>query len=166
MKIIKLILIIILIVIPQISSALINSSKLYDKGVQTAKEGNLDEAIEIFKKVIEVSPYYSLGHYGLGKCYLQKEDNIKEAIDELKIAVDLDKKLARGYFYLGIAYMYNKNYPYSISAFYTSFEIDKRNYAALYNIGSVYDLMGHTVKSEKFYSDYFNQKEKTEIFEY
>ena len=94
-----------------------NSTQLYKQAVEIARKGEIDASIEAFKKVIKVSPYYSLGHYGLGKAYLYKEGMLKEAIKHLELSVQYDHSLSKGYFYLGIAYMLSKKYEPAINAF-------------------------------------------------
>src|SRR4030042_3543785 len=101
-----------------------NSTELYQKGARLALDGQLDKAILVFNRVVDISPYYCLGHYGLGKAYLYKYGMVDEAIKHLKTSVKLDRKLVKGYFYLGIAYFLAKKYPPAAYAFKMAYNYD------------------------------------------
>jgi tetratricopeptide (TPR) repeat protein len=139
-----------------------NSSELYRKGARLAIDGQLDKAILVFKKVVEVSPYYCLGHYGLGKAYLYKYGMMDEAIRHLKSSVKLDRKFVKGYFYLGIAYFMAKKYKLAASAFKSAYANDDTYIEALYNLGVVYEIMEDSYKSYVYFSKYLGEKVKEE----
>ena len=74
------------------------------------KEDN-DQAIELFKKALEVDPNYALAYAGLADAYYQKagrfgvsETTMDQAIETAQKAVSLDPNLAEGYKALGTAY--------------------------------------------------------------
>ena len=131
-----------------------NSSLLYQKAAAMARSGDVSGAIPLFKRVTELSPAFVLGHYGLGKAYLCVDGRLDDAVRELKKAVLCDRKFAKSYFYLGMAYMFRKDYDWAIDSFRDAYLADKTFIEALYNIGALYDLMGHPYKSKKFYNDY------------
>jgi len=137
-----------------------NSTELYRKGARLAIDGELDKAILIFKKVVDVSPYYCLGHYGLGKAYLHKYGMIDDAIRHLKTAVKLDRKFVKGYFYLGIAYLIVKKYQQAAHAFKLAYGYDDTYIEALYNIGVVYDTMDNSYQSTVYFNKYLAEKVK------
>jgi tetratricopeptide (TPR) repeat protein len=142
-----------------------NSSELCRQGFALASKGDIDNAIPLFAKAAQLSPRSALAHYGLGKSYLYKPEKLKDAAKELRLAVDCDHKLARGYFYLGMAYMFLKKYDYSISAFYSAYTVDRTYKEALYNIGAVYDIMGHESKSLRYFREYQKASRKgNELF--
>ncbi len=141
-----------------------NSTELYIQAAALASNGEYEEAIEAFHKVIETSPYYALGHYGLGKVYLYYGDNMDSAIKELKLAIVLDDRLAKAHFYLGMAYYLNRNYAYAVSSYRRSYELDDRYLEALYNIGAIYDYMGHPSKSLLYYKKYLDEKQREEEY--
>jgi tetratricopeptide (TPR) repeat protein len=145
----------------------INTSELYITGADFAVDGNYIEAERVFKQVIRLSPYYALGHYGLGKVYMYQGGNMRNAIRELKIAVDLDNRLAKAHFYLGVAYYLSEEYALAVTSYKKAFEIDERYVEALYNIGSIYDFMGHPSKSLIYYKKYLDEKLlEEEYFDY
>jgi tetratricopeptide (TPR) repeat protein len=139
-----------------------NSTELYRNGARLAIGGELDRAILVFKKVVDISPSYCLGHYGLGKAYLYKYGMLDEAIKQLKLAVRLDRKLVRGYFYLGIAYYMDGKYPQAIDAFKSAYGYDDTYIEALYNMGIIYDLMHKSYESTIYFRKYISEKLKEE----
>ena len=104
-----------------------NSTMLYKKGVSLVLKKQLKDAEKVFKRVIKINPYYSLGHYGLGRVYLMKRGYLKEAVRHLKKSVSLDRRLAKGYFYLGMAHMLSKQYMRAIGAFKNSYKYDNKS---------------------------------------
>lgn len=139
-----------------------NSSELYRKGARLAIDGQLDKAILVFNRVIEISPYYCMGHYGLGKAYLHKYGMMDNAIRHLRTAVRLDRKFVKAYFYLGIAYFMAKKYPQAARAFKSAYEYDDTYIEALYNLGVVYDIMDKRHKSTVYFSKFLGEKVKEE----
>lgn len=145
-----------------------SSTQLYETGASYAKSGDFENASKYFKETIKISPYYCMGHYGLGKLNLYNGGDLKVAEKELLLATKLDKRFAKAHFYLGVAYMLREKYLYSIKSFKKAYESDKSYFQALYNIGAVYDLMGHPFKSYNYYKKYYVEleKEKSDFFEF
>jgi tetratricopeptide (TPR) repeat protein len=139
-----------------------NSSALCRKAATIALGGDIEGAINIFTNVVRISPYYSLGHYGLGKAYLYKEGRLDDAIKHLKRSVELDRKLSKGYFYLGMALMFDRNYIHALHAFSDSYRYDSGLIEALYNMGVIYDLMNSRSNSKKYFDQYNLRMKKKE----
>ncbi len=137
-----------------------DSVKLYNRGAVLALNGKIDEAIPVFQKVIKISPYYCLGHYGLGKCYLYKYGMSKNAIKHLKLSVKYDRKFVKGYFHLGLANMLAKKYKHAIDSFKKTYEYDNTFLEALFNIAIVYDILGDEYNSARYLIKYFYEKTK------
>ncbi len=155
-------LVILLIAVPGTLSSRENSTELYEKGVAMARDGRFDEAIEVFRKVVSVSPWYSLGHYGLGRSYLHKEGMQDDAIRHLKRAVALERDFARGHFYLGMAYFLSEKYVYALHAFREAYKYEETLIEALYNMGAIYDMMGKSYESIIYFRKYKEEKEREE----
>jgi tetratricopeptide (TPR) repeat protein len=144
-----------------------NSSILYQKGAELAINGQLDQAEILFKKAISLNNYYSLAHYGLGKIYIIKYGMIKLGIKHLKRSVLLDKDLVKANFYLGFAYLLNQNYRMSIIYFKKTYDLDDEYLEALYNIGTIYEIIGKDLKSLQYYNKYLKEfKKDNDYIEY
>jgi len=141
-----------------LSAADKNSTEYYNEGLEYAKSGRLELAEQSFKKTIEVNRYYCLGHYGLGRVYMYRPDTMDRAIVHLKKAVELDSDYAPAWFYLGLAQLVTGKYVDSIHSFGSAFEKDNRFVESLYNIGTVYELLGDDYKAFYYYRKYLYQK--------
>jgi tetratricopeptide (TPR) repeat protein len=95
-----------------------NSSLLYEQGRQYARQGNFAEAGKIFERVVELSPRYALGHYGLGRIFLATGRDLASAVKHLRIATELDGSMPQAHFYLGMACLLSENMsmPFTPSA--------------------------------------------------
>ncbi|MBN1499271.1 MAG: tetratricopeptide repeat protein [Spirochaetes bacterium] len=140
-----------------------NSSDLYKKGAELASSGNFPEAKKIFERTIELSPYFSLAHYGLGKIYLYDGNDIETAIKELKTAVQLDNSFSKAHFYLGMAYMLDRKYVPAMKSFAAAYDRDSSYVEALYNIAVIYDLIGDSVKSAVYFDKYKRKLKEEQI---
>ncbi|OHD68401.1 MAG: hypothetical protein A2W19_14385 [Spirochaetes bacterium RBG_16_49_21] len=139
-----------------------SSTELYRKAARLAASGELDSAIPIFKRVIEVSPCYCMGHYGLGKAYLYKQGMLQEAIKHLRTSVNLDRKFVKGHFYLGVAYFLAKKYRLAASAFKAAYSFDASYVEALYNLGAIYEIIGKRYESQVYFTRYLTERVKKE----
>lgn len=143
-------------------SARVNSSSLYLTGAAAAQKGDYKSAEKIFREVIKESPYFCLGHYGLGKVLLLTGSDMKESIQELQRACELDHSLAKAYFYLGLAYMMAGKRVYAIHAFDKAYKKDPAFIEALYNIGALYDEIGAAAKARLSFARYLSEKSRGE----
>lgn len=79
------------------------------------------KAFENFKKAIELDPYYSTAHNGLGMAYMQAGD-YTEAIIHLETALELQPNLDEALYNLGVAYM-NKGNDFMAYAYFNRFKV-------------------------------------------
>jgi tetratricopeptide (TPR) repeat protein len=139
-----------------------NSTDLYKEGVEQFLQGNYKKAEALFKKTIEVSPWYTLGYYGLGRVYLREPGKVELAVKMLQRSVFLDKNLAKGHFYLGMALQLDKKYPLALHAYKEAYRIDSTIIQSLYNIGVIYDIMKQRHKSFFYFRKYKEERNKEE----
>jgi len=139
-----------------------NSTKLYAEAQRRALSGDIEGAITGFRAVVAISPYYALGHYGLGKALLHTENGTDLAIRHLRRAVLLDRRLAKGYFYLGMALMFQKNYRHALHAFNNAYRNNAEMIESLYNMYAIYDIMEARGKAQRYFDLYRTKKAKEE----
>ena len=137
-----------------------NSSLLYRQGREAVLAGNYGEAKKTFERVIELSPCFSLGHYGLGRLYLITGENPEDAIKHLKLATELDVNMAGAHFYLGMAYLLAGRHVPAIHAFDEAYKRNGSYIESLYNIGAIYDRMGYSAKARLYFARYNREKRK------
>jgi tetratricopeptide (TPR) repeat protein len=72
--------------------------------------GRIDEAIAGFNKTLEVTPEFSVAHWGLAQCYRQRGDTVRE-LEELRRAVALSGNSAymRAHLAYGLATSGNRD---------------------------------------------------------
>ncbi len=143
-----------------LNSEILNSTKFYNEGVKSFKEGDREKALELFIKASKINENYSLAHYGIGRVYLFQENKTEEAVKHLKKATILDPSFAKSFFYLGLAQLFTGKYNDSIQSFKKAYEKDITLYDSLYNISIAYDLKGDRVNSILYYKKYIYAKEK------
>ena len=68
-----------------------NQNLWNNKGIILQEMGNIQEAKNTYRKIIELNPNDGLGYYNLS-CVLALEENWNESLKNLKISIDLDKK--------------------------------------------------------------------------
>jgi len=149
-------------ILPSLAVARENSSELYKKGAVLAKAGKIDESVKIFQRTVALSPWYCLGHYGLGKAYLHQSGKNSDAIKHLRRATELDRSYAPAFFYLGFAYLLGGKKIRAIHSFQRAYDIDDSYVEALFNIASIYDEMGADLKAKLYYRKYKLEREKGE----
>jgi tetratricopeptide (TPR) repeat protein len=72
----------------------------YNRGNALRVQGKMDEAIDAYKKSIEVNPNYAGAHYNLGRA-LSDQEKPDEAIDAYKKAIELNPNYAEAHCNLG-----------------------------------------------------------------
>ncbi|MEA3560424.1 MAG: tetratricopeptide repeat protein [Candidatus Omnitrophota bacterium] len=82
----------------------VDLSKEYLKqGISLIKNGQLEGAIEEFKKAIEINPFFAAAYYNLGLCCLRLE-RFEEAIESLSRYIESHPDSAFAHYNLGCAY--------------------------------------------------------------
>jgi len=107
--------------------------------------GELEDAIESFKQVIEIDPDNAVVHYGLGLAYYES-GKYKEAIESYKEAIgaDPDNVLqfsSRAHVSLGAAYIGLGKYQEAVESLKQAIRIDPDHVKAHYNLGLAYIIL-------------------------
>jgi TolB-like protein/Tfp pilus assembly protein PilF/predicted Ser/Thr protein kinase len=117
------------------------------------KEDN-DQAIELFKKALEVDPNYALAYAGLADAYYQKAGRfgvsgitMDLAVETAQKAVSLDPNLAEAYKALGTAYTGKGWYRKAVECSEKAVSLDPNNYLALTALGFDYANTGQFDKA-------------------
>jgi TolB-like protein/lipoprotein NlpI len=122
-----------------------------------SKQGN-ENAIELFKKVLEFDPDNALAYAGLGDAYAQRfwkygfsTDWLDSAIEMSKKAISIDPNSAEAYKALGLAYEYKGWYQKALEADYKAVELNPNYDAAVGNIGWVNWFLGEYEEALKWF---------------
>jgi len=109
-----------------------------------------ENAIELFKKALELDPDYALAYAGLGDAYSQRaskfgfqQDWVDSSIAVGSKAISLDPTLAEGYKALGLAYQYKGWLKRSLETYRKAVELNPDYEPAVANIGWVNGILGN-----------------------
>ena len=139
--------------ISELKSIKSNSEALhyYFKGILAREATKNDEAMEFFKKAIELNPDLEGPHLELGSIYYIKrlyDLEIKEYQEVLRLNPDNPDAL----FYLGEAYETKGLYDLAIKEYEKVVSLDSEDAEAYYNLGLAYLTQGHKDKALRIYS--------------
>ena len=127
-----------------------NIKSLNDLGVIYLKLGKYDQAIEQFKKALEVDPHYTVGPFLFGDIYTDAK-NYQEKINDFKDVIKTNREYARAYNYLGLTYLKKKNYSAAKNSLLESIRVNPKYAKANNNLGVLYEEMGDTAKAIESY---------------
>ena len=117
-----------------------DAKEYYEKGLEKAQAGELDEAIKLFSKSIELQPedYYSWFNRGIAKNMQgQNEDALLDFDQTLKLAPNYKK----GYLNRGIAKKRLTDYEGALCDYSYAIKLDSSYTDAYYNRGLVYEML-------------------------
>jgi len=117
-----------------------------------------ENAIELFKKALELDPNYALAYAGLGDAYAQRTFRfgfprswLDSAIEVSEKAISIDPNSAEAYKALGLAFEYKGWYQRALEADRKAVELNPNYKAAVGNIGWVNWLIGEYVEAMKWF---------------
>lgn len=117
--------------------AFARSCELNQKGVLLEEQGNAIEAIECFKKAIQIYPDSSLHYCNLGNA-LSDLQKYAEAIEQYKKAVSISPDFALAYSNMADAYYKQKDYFSAEIACKAAIRVDPAYVPAMANLAEVY----------------------------
>jgi membrane associated rhomboid family serine protease/Flp pilus assembly protein TadD len=116
----------------------------YNLGVAYGRKENSEQAIDAFKKCLELNPELSLrelAYYNLGQGYLRLSRD-EEAISAFNQSLQLDSQDPKTHFYLGVAYLRKERYDEAITAFQQALKLKPDLVEAKINLGAAYETKG------------------------
>jgi serine/threonine protein kinase/tetratricopeptide (TPR) repeat protein len=121
------------------------------------KPENIDSAITVFTKALELDPNYALAFSGLGESYWQKYElshersYVERATTACKTAVQLESSIAEGYVCLGTVFQGTGQYEMAGNAFAKASVLDPTNDDALVGSAAVFQILGKPEHAEDIY---------------
>ena len=85
------------------------SASVYNLGLKSYEQGDLDSATTFFKKAVELDPEFIDAYFNLGAIY-KKQKNYPMAINSLQKAVEINPLDSEAVFELASCYLENKDY--------------------------------------------------------
>jgi tetratricopeptide (TPR) repeat protein len=119
----------------------ISSRNLLLHGMQQAGGGELDAALETFRKALETNPDYAEAHCNIGKAYHQL-NKPKRAEKALKEALRLNPDYADAHDRLATLYTEERRFEEAIRHAQEALRCDPSNVLSICNLGSLYASTG------------------------
>jgi tetratricopeptide (TPR) repeat protein len=122
------------------------------------KPENVESAITVFDRALELDPKYSLVFSGLGEAYWRKYELetdpkwTKPAKDNCRQALLLDENEAQGHICLGLVYDGTGKYGEASKEFQTAVALEPTSDNAIRGLASAYEHLGRMDAAEKTYS--------------
>lgn len=117
-------------------------------------KNNLNIAIQLFQKAIELDQRYAAAYAGLGEAYAylyqyldRRESWLEKAIEACLKAQIYDPTLSETYAALAVAYFNKKSFEEAISAGRKAIELDTNNHIAYWILGRIYHNMDRDLES-------------------
>ncbi|MGE5805156.1 MAG: protein kinase domain-containing protein [Ignavibacteria bacterium] len=108
-------------------------------------KNNVEFAIQLFRKAIELDPRYASAYAGLGEAYANlhldydsKEVWLDKAIESSFKALMYDPTLSEAYSALGLSYFSKKSMDEAITSTKKAIELDPANFIAYWILGRIY----------------------------
>ena len=111
-----------------------NPNLIYKQGMVQLKAENPEDAIALFKQVLELQPNLASAMEGLGRAHFTAK-NLKTAAMYFNQAVMYDPLLWQSYHYLGMIHDLNRDYPAAIKAYNTALTLRPDQGMILNNLG-------------------------------
>jgi serine/threonine-protein kinase len=107
----------------------------FNLGLALARKGQLDEAIDCYKKAIELDPKYAYPHYDLGNALMAK-GQLDDAITSFQKAITVDPKNVTAHNVLGYALARKGKLDEAIDCYKKAIALDPKYAGAHGNLGS------------------------------
>jgi tetratricopeptide (TPR) repeat protein len=125
-----------------------NARSEFEAGAKAAEKGKSGEAIEHYRKAIELAPEFYPAHSQLGYQYMNSGD-LKKAEEQFRKAFQLKDTEAPAYFGLGNVLLQTERYAEAEKTLRAGLEREPRSAFGNYLLGAVFFRTGKLVDSEK-----------------
>jgi len=118
-------------------------------GYDFERKGQLDQAIESYKKALEVWPEYAHAHYNLGHVY-RRQKKLDLATQEFQRAIDGDPRYPGAHYNLGLLYAEADQLDLAAQCFTTSTTINDKHPGSWEELGNVRLRQGNAGEARKY----------------
>jgi adenylate cyclase len=112
-------------------------------------KNNVNLAIQLFRKAIELDARYADAYAGLGEAYAlfyayfeRKDSLLDQAIESCLKALMYDANLSEAYAALGLAYYYRGSYEEALTAIQKAIDLDPNNFFGYWILGRLLQSLG------------------------
>lgn len=125
-----------------------NADNLNGYGIALADEGRFDEAVQQFRRALQLDPNNAPAWQNLGIVALRVND-ARAAQENLSRALKLNPRLPLALNTLGVLYARQNDYPRAVDAWQRAVALDPKQYDALFNIGLVAGRSGRVEEAKR-----------------
>ena len=129
----------------------------YNMGIALQDHGNLQEAIDAYKKTLSIKPDYAQAHNNIGNVLLEQR-KFKESIEAYKKALTLNPNYAQAQLNMGNAQKGQRNFQEAIEAYNNAIIIKPDCAEAYFNIGIVLQEQEKLEKASEAYKNALSHK--------
>lgn len=119
------------------------ADKFIFRGNQMEDQGNFEEALENYRKAIQVNPDYPRAYLNIGNAFLAL-DLTEEAMTNYQKSIALDPNYAFAHYNLGNAYQKIEHLEDAVSCYHRALSCNKDFPEALVAIGTTYEKLNQT----------------------
>ncbi len=118
---------------------------------------NLDSAIAVFRRALEIDPRYALAYAGLGQAYWRKHELtgaavwVEPARAACEGALGIDPKSSEGHTCLGMVLSGTSAYERATQEFGAALDLEPTNDVAYLGLATAYERLGRPADAEKTY---------------
>ena len=111
------------------------------QGAANQEIGQLNAAVESFKKAVKIKPDYAVAYYNMGNVF-QEQLKLDKAIEVYKAAVKIKPTYADAYYNMGTTLASQNNFEGAIAAFEKALSIKPDFAEAFLNLGNAFNAIG------------------------
>jgi len=116
------------------------------KGYELSKQGKLDEALDAYRKALEIDPKFANAWYNMGIVF-EEQGKLDEALDAYRKALEIDPKLANAWIGMGNTLNNQGKLDEALDAYRKALKFDPKNALAWNNMGAVLNSQGKLDKA-------------------
>ncbi|TKJ29178.1 hypothetical protein CEE39_09365 [bacterium (candidate division B38) B3_B38] len=139
--------------------------ELVNKGIDLYRQGKIEEAIQAYKKALEINSSYFYAYYNLGLVYVAQEKFLL-ALENFQECVKLKPGEIYSLYYIGYINSRLGNYQPAIDALKKLLDIDPTVHPEIflnvhYLLGEVYDHMGKKEEAITYYEKFIDMAKQS-----
>jgi tetratricopeptide (TPR) repeat protein len=100
-----------------------HAEAFYNEGVSSVEQGHLDDAVELFRKAINLEQDYFAAHCALGVVY-NGLGKYQDALESLKEAIRIKSDFAEAFYYLGDAHIHLEQYQEAVESYKQAIQVN------------------------------------------